>query len=107
MPISPASVVTVVRRIVSSDKYSIIAGVEVLGYDAELLHLTDSNNKELKSAFILADIEGLESIVIKANEYHGEEYLYAIRNKEALRYRVEKTLNTSTSIIKHLKVSLA
>ena len=103
----PASVVTVVRRIVSTEKYAVVAGVEVLGYDAELLHLTDSNNKELKTAFILTDIEGLESIVIKANEYHGEEYLYASRNEKALRYRVEKTLNSSTSTIKHLKVSLA
>jgi hypothetical protein len=103
----PTSVVTVVRRIISTDKYAVVAGVEVLGYDAELLHFPDSNNKKVKTAFILTDIEGLESIVIKANEYHGEEYLYATKNEEALRYRVEKTLNSSTSTIKHLKVSLA
>ncbi len=105
--IPPASVVTVVRRIVSADKYDVIAGVEVLGYDAELLHMPDSEHKDMRTAFILSDIDGRESIVIKADDYHGEEYLYATRNDESLRYRVEKTLNSSTSTIKHLKVSLA
>lgn len=105
--IPPATVLTVVRRIVSSDKYAVVAGVEVLGYDAELLHIMDIDNQGPKTACVLTNIEGVESIVIKVDEFKNEEFLYVDRNDKILRYRVEKILSSSTSMFKHLKVSLS
>lgn len=105
--IHSVSVLTVVRRISARDKQGVIIGVEVLGYDAELLHIMDIDNKGPRMACILVNIEGEESIVIKADEFHQEEYLYVDRNEKILRYKIEKILDSSTSTIKHLKVRLS
>ncbi len=105
----PSSIVTVVRRIIpsSSKNYDVIVGVEILGYDAKLLHVVDAETGGSKPACILQDKKGLRSIVIKADEYQGEKYLFANRYEKTFRYKVEKILKSSTSTIKHLKVSLA
>jgi len=105
--IPPTSVATVVRRIISTAVGEVIVGVEVLGYDAELLHVMDIDNKGAKKACALVSIDGVESIVIKADEYKNEEYMYVDRNEKILRYKIEKVLESSSSQIKHLKVSLS
>jgi len=101
------SVVAVVRRIISQDTQGVVVGVEVLGYDAELLHIMDIENKGARMACILVNIDGVESVVIKANDFHNEEHLYVDRNEKILRYKIEKILDSSTATIKHLKVSLS
>jgi len=103
--IPPTSVATIVRRIISTAVGEVVVGVEVLGYDAELLHIMDIDNKGAKTACVLVSIDGVESIVIKAEEYKNEEYMYVDRNEKILRYKIEKVLDSSTSMVKHLKVS--
>jgi len=103
----PTSIVTVVRRIISNDGMEVVVGVEVLGYDAELLHVMDIENQESKSASILVNIEGKQNIIIKADDYKNEEFLYIDKDDKVLCYRVEKILDSSTSTIKNLKVSLS
>jgi len=105
--IHPTSIVTVVRRIISNDEIEVVVGVEVLGYDAELLHVMDIEHQESKSASILVNIEGEKSIIIKADDYKNEEFLYIDKDDKVLQYRVEKILDSSTSTIKNLKVSLS
>ncbi len=104
-----SSIVTVVRRIIpsSNKNYDVIVGVEILGYDAKLLHVVDTVSGSSKPACILQDKQGLRSIVIKADQYQSEKYLFANRYEKTFRYKVEKILKSSTSTIKHLKVSLA
>jgi len=104
--ISSISIVTVVRRIVATDNDDVVVGVEVLGYDPEILHIMDIDNKGCRTACILLNLEGDESIVIKVDDYHNEEELYVDRNEKILCYKIEKILDTSTAIVKHLKVSL-
>jgi len=103
--IHSVSVMTVIRRIIARDREGVIIGVEVLGYDAELLHIMDIDNKGPRMACIIVNIEGVESIIIKADEFQNEDYLYVDRNEKILRYKIEKVLDSSTSMIKHLKVS--
>lgn len=105
----PSSIITVVRRIIPSNskKYDVIVGVEILGYDAKLLHVVDTVSGSSKAACILQDKSGSRSIVIKADEYQGEKYLFANRYEKTFRYKVDKILKSSTSTIKHLKVNLA
>ncbi len=105
--ISSISIVTVVRRIIADDHKGVIVGVEVLGYDPEVLHIMDIDNKGARTSCVLVNLEGEESIVIKANEFHNEEHLYVDRNEKILCYKIEKILSSSTSIIKHLQISLS
>ncbi len=108
LSISFISIVTVVRRIIADDHKGVVVGVEVLGYDPEILHIMDIDNKGAKpSACVLVNLEGEESIIIKANEFYNEEQLYVDRNEKILCYKIEKIRDSSTSIIKHLKVSLS
>jgi len=103
----PTSVLTVVRRIISNNKNEVAIGVEILGYDPELLHIMDIENDGAKTACILRNVDGEESIIIKADEFKNQEFIVADRNDKIIRYRVEKILNSSTATIKHLKVSLS
>ncbi len=107
LQIPPSSIVAVVRRIIPSNEYNMIIGVEVLGHDAELLHVVDVINGSTKPALILKDKKGAKAIVIKADEYQGDKYIFANRLEKNIRYKVEKILKSSTATIKHLKVSLA
>jgi|GEM_PF-1832495 len=107
LSISSISIVTVVRRIIATDNDDVMVGVEVLGYDPEILHIMDIENKSSKNACVLVNLEGVESIVIKVDDYHNEKQLYVDRNEKVLCYQVEKTFETSTAIVKHLKVSLS
>jgi len=97
----------VVRRIISNNKNEVAIGVEILGYDPELLHIMDIENDGAKTACILRNVDGEESIIIKADEFKNQEFIVADRNDKIIRYRVEKILNSSTATIKHLKVSLS
>ncbi len=107
LSISSISIVTVVRRIIATDNDDVMVGVEVLGYDPEILHIMDIENKSSKNACVLVNLEGVESIVIKVDDYHNEKQLYVDRNEKVLCYQIEKTFETSTAIVKHLKVSLS
>ena len=107
LKVLPTDVVTVVRRINTTRSNEVIVGVEVLGYDPELLHIMDIDNEGAKTACILVDIDGQETIIIKSDVFTDQEYLVVDRNDKILRYRVENILNSSTSIIKHLEVKLA
>jgi len=107
LKVLPTDVVTVVRRINTTRSNEVIVGVEVLGYDPELLHIMDIDNEGAKTACILVDIDGQESIIMKATAFTNQEYLVVDRNDKILRYRVENILNSSTSTIKHLEVKLA
>lgn len=103
----PTDVVTVVRRIHTTSHNDVVVGVEILGYDPELLHIMDIDNEGAKKACILIDIDGEESIVIKASDFVNQAYLVVDRHDKILRYRVESILKSSTSTIKHLQVKLA
>ncbi len=105
--ICSVSVVAIIRRIISTDGQGVVVGVEVLGYNAELLHIMDIDNKGPRMACILVNIDGVESIVIKADDFLNEEHLYVDRNEKILRYKIEKILDSSTSMVKHLKVCLS
>jgi len=107
LQVLPTDVVTVVRRINTTRENEVVVGVEVLGYDPELLHIMDIDNEGAKNACILVDIDGQETIIIKAEIFTNQEYLVVDRNDKILRYRVEHILNSSTSTIKHLEVKLA
>ena len=68
-------VVTVVRRIVKLQGNSLQVGVEVLGDNPEVLHLSDINNKKVVTAIYLKGDDDMESIIIGTNDYKNEEYV--------------------------------
>ena len=105
--ISSASILTIVRRIISAHSDGLVVGVEVLGYDAELLHIMDSEDEKSKATCILVNIDGAESIVIRSDDFENEKDLLVKRGEKTVRYQIEKVLNSSSSATKHLKVSLS
>lgn len=105
--ISSASILTIVRRIISAHSDGLVVGVEVLGYDAELLHLMNTENKESKTTCILVNIDRAESIVIRTSDFANKKDLLVKKGEKTIRYQIEKVLSSSSSATKHLKVSLS
>lgn len=102
--ISDNLVITFVRRIIQSDKFGLLLGVEIIGINPELLDIIDIDNQGSATAFYLKNHEGTESIIIKTNDFQNEEYLFADRNEKIVKYKFEKQMHTS-SMLKHLKVT--
>lgn len=104
---SSSSTLCVVRRIVPNKNYDVVAGVEILGYNPEILHIMDIEKKQEINACVLTNANKQTIIVIKANDFQNTEYLFADSQDKVLRYKVENVLSSSTTTTKHLKVSLS